>query len=205
MSLVCVVGTDKYGSCHDYLVWCNHQVHSQFDIQADIPWVANTAEAVVLTPMWEFSRAAVCLKMVAETCGKEVLYYWPDEPHGERLKETAVPIEHGTETEEVRVVNLATGGEKGRKPQRFELIPPAGIMLAAEVFGRGAEKYADRNWERGVDWSLMFGAMMRHMWAWWGGETCDPETGLNHLGHAAFHVLGLIQLSGTHPELDDRP
>lgn len=200
MSRVLVAGTDKFGSCHDYLVWCNHEVHCEFDTPIDIGWVIEFAEAVVMTPMWEASRSAVCLKMVAETCGKQVLYYWPDEPQGDRLKEHA-PSTGG----EVRIVNNTTGGEKGRKPQRFELLPPSGIMLTAEVFGRGAEKYEDRNWERGVDWSLMFGAMMRHMWAWWGGETCDPETGLNHLGHAAFHVLGLIQLSETHPELDDRP
>jgi hypothetical protein len=116
------------------------------------------------------------------------------------LKEHAPPTNR-----EVRVVNQTTGGEKGRKPARFELIPPAALAVVAEVYGRGAEKYADRNWERGVDWSLMFGAMMRHMWLWWSGETDDEESGLNHLGHAAFHVLGLMQLSETHPGLDDRP
>jgi len=91
VSRVIVAGTDKYGSCHDYLLWCNNETRTQCDVPEDIVWVVEQAEAVVMTPMWESSRAAVCLKMVAETCGKHVLYYWPEKPHGDRLKEIAQP------------------------------------------------------------------------------------------------------------------
>jgi hypothetical protein len=160
-----------------------------------------------MLPGWEQSRSAVATKMVAENCCLPIWFYWPDELHGHRLQETSQPVEIPMQSAsgEIRVVNQVTGGEKGRKPARFELIPPASLARVAEVYGVGAAKYADRNWERGVDWSLMFGAMMRHMWLWWGGETDDVESGHNHLAHAAFHVLGLMQLADTHPGLDDRP
>lgn len=106
---------------------------------------------------------------------------------------------------EERVVNEKTGGEKGKKLQRFDLIPPGPLWQLAEHYGRGAEKYADRNWERGVDWSLAFAALQRHAWAWWNGEDDDPETGSHHLACVAWHAFALLEYQRTHPELDDRP
>lgn len=211
MSRVFVAGTKNIDVCCEYLEWCGHEVHRTKTFDADVMWVVGDAEAVVLTPGWEHSRAAVTIKMVAETSGIPVQYYHPDQMHGDRLQDVVVLNEKigglgkPGRAGEVRVVNLATGGEKGRKPARFELIPPRALEQVAVVYGVGADKYEDRNWERGVDWSLMFGAMMRHMWLWWAGETDDVESGLNHLAHAAFHVLGLMQLTETHPGLDDRP
>ena len=72
--------------------------------------------------------------------------------------------------EEIRVKN-ATGGEKGTKPARFDLIPPSALYALAEHFGKGAGKYADRNWELGVDWSLNYAALMRphHCLVGWHG------------------------------------
>lgn len=105
---------------------------------------------------------------------------------------------------ETRVVNETTGGEKGSKLARFDLLPTAPLKAIAEHFGRGAAKYEDRNWERGYDWSLSYAAMQRHLNAWWGGEDLDPELGSSHLAAVAFHVLALLEFEVTHPELDDR-
>lgn len=106
---------------------------------------------------------------------------------------------------EQRITNEVTGGEKGRKPQRFELLPWGALGRVAEVYAFGAEKYDEHNWRRGFDWSLSFGAMQRHLAAYWEGEDNDPESGLPHLAHAAFHVLGLLTFADECPELDDRP
>src|SRR5690625_7397406 len=62
---------------------------------------------------------------------------------------------------EVRVTS-DTGGQKGSKKARFDLIPVVPLWEVAEVYGKGAEKYEDRNWERGYDWSLSFAALRRH-------------------------------------------
>lgn len=43
--------------------------------------------------------------------------------------------------QEVRVINAETGGEKGSKLQRFDLIPSRPLELLAEHYGRGAQKY----------------------------------------------------------------
>ena len=52
--------------------------------------------------------------------------------------------------EETRVVS-DTGGEKGSKQARYDLIPAIPLDELARVYGRGAEKYLERNWERGYD------------------------------------------------------
>ena len=105
---------------------------------------------------------------------------------------------------EIRVVNDKTGGEKGSKRARFDLIPYRQLWKLAEVYGAGAEKYEPRNWERGYDWSLSFAAMMRHAAQFWNGESYDEETGCHHLASVAWHALALMEFEETHPELDDR-
>lgn len=105
---------------------------------------------------------------------------------------------------EVRTVS-SSGGEKGVKPARFDLIPAKAEWQLAELFGKGAEKYADRNWERGYEWSKSYGALRRHLNLWWRGEDTDSETGLPHLAAVAWHAFALLTFAEEHPEFDDRP
>lgn len=107
--------------------------------------------------------------------------------------------------EEVRVVNASTGGEKGQKLARFDLIPVGPLWQVAELYGQGATKYEDRNWEKGYDWSLSYAALMRHATLFWGGEDADPKDGNSHLASVVFHALALMDYIVNHPELDDRP
>ena len=106
---------------------------------------------------------------------------------------------------ETRVVNPVTGGEKGQKLARFDLIPVRPLWRVAELYGQGATKYEDRNWERGYNWSLSYAALMRHITEFWGGEDADPKDGNSHLASVVFHALALMEYEDTHPELDDRP
>lgn len=87
---------------------------------------------------------------------------------------------------------------------RMELLPPEFLTATAEVLTFGAKKYDDRNWELGMKWSRVFGALMRHMWAWWKGEDKDPETGLSHLHHAACCIAFLIAYEERKVGEDDR-
>lgn len=106
---------------------------------------------------------------------------------------------------EKRIVNPITGGIKGQKLARFDLLPGDSLWALAEHFGKGANKYAERNWELGYNWSLNFAAAQRHMWQWWSGEDTDEEIDGSHLISAAWHMLVLYHFATTHPELDDRP
>lgn len=114
---------------------------------------------------------------------------------------------------DARITNEKTGGEKGTKLERFDLIPVGPLTQLARMYGLGAQKYAPRNWERGYDWSLSYAALQRHATAFWGGEDAiqqnelgdDPTAGVNHLVAVAWHALAMLEWMTTHPELDDRP
>jgi hypothetical protein len=102
-------------------------------------------------------------------------------------------------------VDPETGGRKEVKLARTDLIPVFPFMQLAEHYGRGALKYADRNWELGYPFSVSYAALIRHVMQWWGGEEFDEETGSHHLTAVAWHAFALRQLVVTHPERDDRP
>ena len=77
------------------------------------------------------------------------------------------------------------------KPE-YHLIPEEALTAVGAVLRHGAGKYGAHNWRRGMNWSRLFNATLRHLWAWWGGEDLDPETGLPHLAHALCSVMFLL-------------
>lgn len=105
---------------------------------------------------------------------------------------------------EVRVTDPDTGGQKGRKPERYGLIPVPALAEVARVYSFGAEKYDDNNWRKGYAWSLSYDALQRHVNAFWSGEEFDPESGLHHLAHAAFHLFTLMTYHNDGLGKDDR-
>lgn len=95
-------------------------------------------------------------------------------------------------TTEVRVTDPTTGGQKGSKLARFSLIPAEFLWALATHYGIGAQKYEDRNWERGYKWSLSVDALERHLNQWKLGENLDVETGSHHLIAVAWHACALF-------------
>jgi Domain of unknown function (DUF5664) len=93
---------------------------------------------------------------------------------------------------ETRIVDPKTGGEKGSKLARFDLIPPAAMWALAEVYGAGCKKYSDRNWEKGYAWGLSIAALERHLNLWKQGESIDKETGCHHLMQVVWHAVALF-------------
>lgn len=97
-----------------------------------------------------------------------------------------------------------TGGQKGVKPERFDLIPVGALTKLAAHYGVGAEKYADNQWRNGYEWSKSYAALQRHLNAWWGGEDTDEETGSSHMAAVAWHAFTLLTFIDEHPDFDDR-
>jgi hypothetical protein len=87
---------------------------------------------------------------------------------------------------------------------RYDLLEPHALKELVKVFTKGAEKYADRNWEKGMKWSKMLASLHRHLAAFEQGEDFDQETGLPHMAHASWNAMGLVSYMRMHPELDDR-
>jgi hypothetical protein len=104
---------------------------------------------------------------------------------------------------EVRTVS-ETGGEKGMKSASLSDLDPQSLLTLAEVAGYGARKYSHLNYVRGYPWSLSFDALQRHVLAFWNGEDVDPESGLPHMAHAAWHCLTLLTFLARDRGTDDR-
>lgn len=89
---------------------------------------------------------------------------------------------------------------------RYDLIPPFLLAEFAQHYTTGAEKYSDRNWEKGQPLTRIYASLMRHIQAWANGQTDE-----NHLMAVAWNAFAIRFTedgikNGTLPkELDDRP
>ena len=198
-----------------------------FDKAAALLWdleQVSKVDGIVLLPGWQRSGGVLAELALAATLDKWATEYalhevcrrtgltardymsarWNSTPEGDTPL-AAWEVELLNVADETRVTNATTGGMKGSKLARFDLIPAGPLKALAEHYGKGAQKYASRNWELGTDWSLNFAALMRHAWAFWGGEDVDEETGSLHVTAVAWHAFALAQFMDTKPELDDRP
>jgi hypothetical protein len=158
------------------------------------------------------------------TCG----WVFPDE---ESMQEH-LRINHPPRTTEIRTTS-STGGQKGVKDERYDLIPVGPLAELARHYGVGAKKYAEHQWRNGYEWSKSYSALQRHLTAFWDGEdldecpasgegcssvteqgepfisenpgkTCYNHTGNHHLVAAAWHCFALLEFKETHPGHDDR-
>ena len=75
---------------------------------------------------------------------------------------------------------------------RLDLIPPEWEWELGRVLTFGASKYADRNWERGMDWSRIAGSAKRHFNKFLRGEQIDEESQCHHLALMAWNALALM-------------
>lgn len=90
-----------------------------------------------------------------------------------------------------------------QKPD-LSLLPPEAILEISKVLTFGANKYDAHNWRGGFNWTRLSSASLRHIFSWLGGETYDPESGLNHLAHAACGLMFLLAFAEKKLGNDDR-
>ena len=103
---------------------------------------------------------------------------------------------------------LTEGTKYDDNKARFDLVPPTALEEIVEVLTYGANKYADRNWEQGIDFGRVFAATMRHLWKWWRREEFDDESGIHHLAHAGCNILFLLHYirgKEKYEQFDSRP
>lgn len=74
----------------------------------------------------------------------------------------------------------------------------------ARVLMFGAKKYEKNNWKKGMDWSRMYDAALRHIFASLNGEDIDPESGEDHLAHARCCLGFLLEYKSKNIGSDDR-
>ena len=86
--------------------------------------------------------------------------------------------------------------DTGKPP--ISLLHRSFVEGTAQVMAYGAQKYGRFNFCKGMNYTRLSDAAMRHLIAWVDGEDLDPESGLPHLFHAAASInmlCGNIALS----------
>lgn len=101
------------------------------------------------------------------------------------------------------------GGDKEvlHKPKlALHLVVPQFVQAIAQVLTKGGMKYSPHNWEKGISYEVVYGALQRHLHAWYTGEENDSEWGYSHLAHAGCCLMFLFwyQFSGKYKKFDDR-
>lgn len=85
-----------------------------------------------------------------------------------------------------------------------ELLDPYALEQIALVLEFGRRKYAAHNWRKGIRFSRLIAAALRHTLAILRGEDTDPESGLPHAAHLGCCAMFLIWTMQNRPDLDDR-
>jgi hypothetical protein len=87
---------------------------------------------------------------------------------------------------------------------RYELIPTRPLTRVAELYARGAEKYGEHNWQKGMPFLRTFGSLLRHAFAYALGDRSE-----DHLAAVVFNAFALmhyeeeVAAGRLPPELDD--
>lgn len=181
------------------------------------------SDAVIVLPGWESSTGVHWELTVAYALGKNIYafssptqyprWFWLDplklpqcvtDPTVRPAEWEPIRVPGAGTVGEVRVTDPATGGQKGQKLARFDLLPWDVLTELAEHYGKGSQKYEDRNWQKSYSWSLSIGALCRHLAAWLAGEDDDPETGSCHLVAVIWHAIALRWFQKHGKGTDDR-
>lgn len=125
-----------------------------------------------------------------------------------KLVKLATHPKSGLPDSGARSVSVTGGLRETDDPDRgfFELIPPECEKRIAVHYGRGAVKYAPRNWEKGIDTGRTMRSLMRHVNAYRSGDRRE-----DHLAAIAWNAFCLMYhetriQAGTLPrELDTYP
>lgn len=101
------------------------------------------------------------------------------------------------------------GADNSGDKLRYDLIPTAPLRGAAHVLTIGHKKYGEGNepnWIKGKSFASHYGALLRHLNAYWSGETHDDE-GFHHLSAVIANAMILMDMDLRHAgtEFDDRP
>ena len=90
----------------------------------------------------------------------------------------------------------------------LSLLPIEPLIQISDVLGFGADKYARDDYRHdgmNTKWSRSYASIQRHLTSFWSGEDIDPESGKQHLAHAATQLLILMtHINDGHVECDDR-
>lgn len=80
---------------------------------------------------------------------------------------------------------FTTGAQRDRQvgKGRYDLISPIALKRLADILEKGAIKYSERNWEKGMNISRFIDSAMRHL-----SQYIEGRRNEDHLGQAAWNL-----------------
>ncbi len=90
---------------------------------------------------------------------------------------------------------------------RVDLVSVDALRGLAEVLTFGCEKYDERNWQKGINFSKLYASTLRHLFLFFEGEDIDKESRKLAIDHAQccvhflYHYLHNYEL---YKKFDDR-
>lgn len=98
-----------------------------------------------------------------------------------------------------------SGIKNDKEKNMLQLLPIEAMEEVGWILTFGAQKYTENNWRKGLRYSRLIGACLRHLFAFIRGEDKDPESGRSHIAHLACTALFLLTyILENRTELDDR-
>ena len=88
--------------------------------------------------------------------------------------------------------------------EQWSLVDFKSLKPMVEVLEYGANKYEPFNWTKGFPTTKLCESLLRHVFAYLGGEDIDQESGLSHIGHIQCNAMFLAYNHTHHFDKDDR-
>lgn len=95
------------------------------------------------------------------------------------------------------IERYGSGAIRSSVPERWDLVPAAGLLRVAEAMAHGAAKYGENNWTRGMPARSILNHAIKHVYQWLDGDRSE-----DHLGHAAANLLMAIHSVERWPDLN---
>lgn len=83
---------------------------------------------------------------------------------------------------------------------RYDLISPIALKRLAEICEKGALKYEERNWEKGMPISRILDSAMRHI-----NQYREGLKDEDHLAHAFWNLHAALHFDELRKDLNDLP
>lgn len=74
---------------------------------------------------------------------------------------------------------------------RYDLIPVEPLRRLAELYGRGAAKYGEHNYQKGMPYRRAYASLFRHLMQWASGDAQE-----DHLAAVAWNAFALMFYEG---------
>ena len=88
----------------------------------------------------------------------------------------------------------------------MELLSPYSLWQLSLWLGKGAKKYAPRNWEKGIPFSICVGKLQRHLQEYLAGRTDEDHlAAVGFWWHALTHYESMIALDKLPASLNNLP